>query len=465
MIDEISIQTSPPCAKGGLALVSLVLLLLFVNNPPAAVRASSELAASSQEELPPNVIVDLAKPAVIQVGSVHTATASAPGWGYDEYALDRDLQPYIDEGRIDTNDPAALEAARLELFYQNPAAYLVATNEAFEVDAQTGSVGSGFIVTPDGYIVTNAHVVALPPDEIEYDLWESGIYTFIEADLQLTAESGVSLTEQEQTALIDVLWEFYSQNMVLGQPESYVFAVSRNTAPPGLFQAGEQEDDLIPAELVTVATGEPMPGKDVAVIKIEANNLPTLPLGDESSLSSLDDITVIGFPAAVSSNPYLSESGQEPTALSGEFSGFQRTTGGWEAIQLQAPIGHGHSGGPALDASGHVVGIATFGSIENPDTGEEASGFNFLVPSSIVKDFLRRANIEPTESSFTNTYRGALVAFNEGRYEESLQLLEQSDSLSPGNPYVADYKSRAQEQLSSTVPSTNSTAAINERAQ
>jgi serine protease Do len=462
MINKISIQTSPPCAKGGLALASLVLLLLFVNNPPAAVRASSELAASSQEELPPNVIVDLAKPAVIQVGSVHTATASAPGWGYDEYTLDRDLQPYIDQGRIDPNDPAALEAARLELFYQNPAAYLVATNEAFEVEAQTGSYGSGFIVTPDGYIVTNAHVVATPPDDLEYNLWESGINTFIEADLGLTAESGVSLTEQEQTALIDVLWEFYSQNMVLGQPESYVFAVSRNTAP-GLFQAGEEED-LIPAELVSVATGEPMPGKDVAVIKIEANNLPTLPLGDESSLSSLDDITVIGFPGAVSSNPYLSESGQEPTAVSGEFSGFQRTMGGWEAIQLQAPVGHGQSGGPGLDASGHVVGIATFGSID-PDTGEEASGFNFLVPSSIVKQYLARANIEPTESSFTNTYREALVAFNGGRYEESLQLLEQSDSLSPGNPYVAEYKSRAQEQLSSTVPSTNSTAAINERAQ
>ena len=44
--------------------------------------------------------------------------------------------------------------------------------------------------------------------------------------------------------------------------------------------------------------GEPTPGKDVAILKVEQNNLPTVPVGDDSTLSQGDQIYVMGFPAA-----------------------------------------------------------------------------------------------------------------------------------------------------------------------
>src|SRR3712207_6880927 len=43
---------------------------------------------------------------------------------------------------------------------------------------------------------------------------------------------------------------------------------------------------------------------------------------------------------------------------------------------------------------------------------------NFLVPVSIVKDFLNRANVIPSEGSFTQLYRQALIHYSAGRYNE-----------------------------------------------
>ena len=119
---------------------------------------------------------------------------------------------------------------------------------------------------------------------------------------------------------------------------------------------------------------------------------------------------------------------------------------------MQAPIAHGNSGGPALDSSGRVVGIATFGSID-PSTLQETPGFNFLVPVSIVKDYLNRANVQPAESQFTSMYRQALTEYSAGNFQESLNILQQINALSPNNPYILNYIVRAQQGVA--VPPNN----------
>lgn len=116
---------------------------------------------------------------------------------------------------------------------------------------------------------------------------------------------------------------------------------------------------------------------------------------------------------------------------------------------MQAPIAHGNSGGPALDSTVRAIGIATFGSID-PNTLQEAPGFNFLVPVSIVKDFLNRANVHPTESQFTTMYRQALSDYSAGRFQDFLNILQQINAHSPNNPNIVDYISRAQQGASAS---------------
>lgn len=409
-----------------------------------------QTSPQSPTQINQGMIADLAKPAVVQVGSRYIASVSAYTWDFNNNLLVQDLQSLVDQGVLDPDDPEAVDYARTLVFLENPAAYIMPTEEFWQTEVETTMTGSGFIVTPDGYIITNAHVVSPSVEDIQYSIFEQAVYNFITSDME-----GIGIqfeTEEQINAVSEALYQFYyspEATMTIDSASSNVFVLARYSIPGVVAQTGEEE---IPAEVLPHATGEPIPGKDVAIVKIEGTNFPTLPIGDDRVLQTLDPLTIVGFPGAVSSNPVLSPTGQEPTVLTGQFNGYQRTMGGWDAMHVQAPIGHGNSGGPALDSSGRVVGIATFGSVD-PNTGQETSGFNFLVPISIVKDFLNRANVQPTDSQFTTMYRQALTAYANGNYEESLSILQQLNGLSPNNPYVVNYLSRVQQAAGSSSSS------------
>jgi serine protease Do len=189
------------------------------------------------------------------------------------------------------------------------------------------------------------------------------------------------------------------------------------------------------AEVVT--KGEPAPGKDVAIIKIEGvSNLFTVPLGDDNSLKVTDPIYIVGYPAAATFNPFIESSQSlEPTLTRGVLSRRAQMPEGWNALQTDAAITHGNSGGPALDANGEVIGIATWGS-PNPGKDEEIQGLNFLVPVSLVKEFLARINVTPKESVATKLYRESLIEAGKQHYRKAVAILQQLNQLVPSNPYV-----------------------------
>jgi hypothetical protein len=88
------------------------------------------------------------------------------------------------------------------------------------------------------------------------------------------------------------------------------------------------------------------------------------------------------------------------------------------------------------------VGIATFVSFDV--TGGIFPRGSFLVPVSIVKDFMNRANVEATESLFTSLFRQALIDYSAGRYEETLATLQQLNLMAPNNPDVLKHLINAQ---------------------
>lgn len=87
---------------------------------------------------------------------------------------------------------------------------------------------------------------------------------------------------------------------------------------------------------------------DAAILKVEADGLPTVPLGDSAALRQGQEVLVLGYPGGV---------GTEEVSVTRGIVGALRA--GW--FQTDATMLPGNSGGPVVDRDGRVVGLATFG--------------------------------------------------------------------------------------------------------
>ena len=134
--------------------------------------------------------------------------------------------------------------------------------------------------------------------------------------------------------------------------------------------------DTVQAQLVGTD-----PSTDLAVLRVEtsASGLKPLPLGDSDRVEVGDQVVAIG-------NPF----GLDRTATAGIVSALQRLITAPNqftidhVIQTDAPINHGNSGGPLLNARGQVIGVNT--KIETGGVSSGNVGIGFAVPSNTVKD-------------------------------------------------------------------------------
>jgi serine protease Do len=181
-------------------------------------------------------------------------------------------------------------------------------NDNREITRREQSLGSGVIISPDGYILTANHVVE-GADEIKVAIGDNDSKKF-------TAK-------------------------VIG------------TDPP----------------------------TDVAVLKIEAKDLPAITLGDSGQLEIGDVVLAIGNPFGVGQTVTMGIiSGLGRSGLLG-FSQYQ------DFIQTDAAINPGNSGGALVDAEGRLVGINT-AIIPNDNGGNQ--GIGFAVPINMARHVMER---------------------------------------------------------------------------
>jgi putative serine protease PepD len=169
----------------------------------------------------------------------------------------------------------------------------------------TGAIGSGFVISPDGYVITNDHVVE-------------------------GASGTMSVSFSDGSSA--------SATVVGRDPES-----------------------------------------DIAVIKVAKKNLTAVQLGDSDSIAVGDPVLAFGSPLALVN-----------TVTSGIVSALDRTIqagdpGGtvryYAAIQTDAAVNQGNSGGPLVDAAGRVVGVnSVIRSVGGSDTEAGNIGLAFAIP-------------------------------------------------------------------------------------
>jgi serine protease Do len=213
---------------------------------PAAIAAPAPAAAARLPDF--TALVDRAGPSVVNISTFHAAGKSAPGV----------------EG-LDENSPFNEFFKRFGGIPNGP---------GMQPDQPSRGQGSGFIVSPDGYIVTNAHVVDGATDVV------------------------VKLTDRR---------EFTAK--VVGSDKR----------------------------------------TDIALVKIDAKNLPALELSQNPTVKRGEWVVAIGSPF-----------GFENSVSAGVVSGIHRALPDGQMvpfIQTDVAVNPGNSGGPLLNAAGQVVGV------------------------------------------------------------------------------------------------------------
>lgn len=115
---------------------------------------------------------------------------------------------------------------------------------------------------------------------------------------------------------------------------------------------------------------------DLAVLRIDARDLPALPLGNSDDLQDGQPVMAIGNPV-----------GLERSVVSGVLSG-RREMDGVTMLQVAIPIERGNSGGPLLDLRGRIHGFLTLKSLKTDNLG-------FAMPVNALKPLLLKPNPVP----------------------------------------------------------------------
>lgn len=325
------------------------------------------------------------------------------------------------------SDEAGLETLLLQQIVAHPDRYLKKGDPATE-KAEIVAQGSGFVVTPDGYVVTNTHVVAPPDSEIKQEMIKTGLPDLVKTSANnIGADLKGAIPDNLLRQLIDVTTKFLVATAEVGRIETHVYVgggPSLNRKLKGKSNAQEAK---------VVVHGEEYPGKDAAIIKINGQNLATLPLGDDTKSFQGDQLYAIGYPGDAT---FLSGAAPDaqvaPTLTSGKVSNkLPSEKGGFTLIETDAVINEGSSGGPALNENGEVIGITTAGT-----TSQGGGQFGFIIPTAVVNEFIHQANVTPSRSREQLDYVKALDLIDQSHYKAAKKELARVDAEAPNNPYT-----------------------------
>ena len=266
--------------------------------------------------------------------------------------------------------------------------------------------GTGWFVNPSGWLITNGHVVSAahqPNPDVARKLIESAVR---EACGDVNDQVLAATSARVKTKLAP------SISVLLGNGMRLPAAVAKYSAP---------------------VAGGGMSGRDLALLKLEAADMPTLSLGDSSSAGIGDRLHIVGFPGVVLSHELLNASAKvEASVTNGAISGFKQDLSNQPVIQTDAPAAWGNSGGPAIGASGKVLGVLTFVSMASADEGAIVQGFNFVIPAAAVREFLKDSGVQLDEvSRFNTAWYAGLEDFFDGRYARAEKNFDEANRLLP----------------------------------
>jgi S1-C subfamily serine protease/flagellar basal body-associated protein FliL len=340
-------------------------------------------------------------------------------------------------------------------------------------DTCTGEMGSGSIVTDDGYIITNGHVVTIPDDRLyqgyflkaDANGWKA-YYDFVvnagyvtRAEIQSYYDKAKSGDKQAASDLMGILTKVPAANISVANSEIKIDVETSDTpfelntsgtrwswdAAAGNITSAKLIDSEV--DLSTGAYSRTSTATDVALIKVDGS-FPTVTLSNLDGVNEDDAVTTMGFPGASDDKQTTKTL---PTVSQGTVTQKGVDGGNHMMIAISAQIAAGNSGGPAFDAQGKQIGINTYGGDACPG---ETSGNNCF-GSGIARDandalvMMKKHNVSPNSNgTISQLWNDGIDAFLAGNYAEAADKFDQVNKKYPNNYLVAKFLALSKEQVS-----------------
>lgn len=289
--------------------------------------------------------------------------------------------------------------------------------------------GSGFVVSPDGTIVTASHVVE--PDQkalqnYAANMVVAGIWPEYEDDF--AADPYIRYNITDNGFIRNLLDQCY-------RGERCEFNIKTNVNV--LTAVSIAGTDALKGEPARILGSTGFGQTDVAVLDIGATDLPTVALADSTGdLTTGDEVTGLGFPG---SNQGLEEGVTEPTNIFGRVSNI-RSEGTSEIIEVDADLEPGMSGGPVIDQRGKVIGLVSFGLLQS--SGE--SGSEYLRTVDDIKAAMADAGVSASRGPVDSAFAGAMDLFWGNHFTAAVPEFQKVLALSDGHPLAKDYLAQSQ---------------------
>src|SRR5664279_5185482 len=317
----------------------------------------------------------------------------------------------------------------------HPNRFFKASLDYIKEPEEITSSGTGFLVTEDGYVATNCHLIDRDNAFIRRQFLLSAFQQITEANISALENAWAThFSDQQKSILYNTYASVYARlfSMALYDLKKDIYIEYSVDADNGNTSSVKKSAQVI-------IKGQPMPGKDIAILKMDGDSaLPTLKIALDELPKVGEQVFVYGFPGPVTNNNYVaSESAIEPTLTTGIVSAIKKSVAGWPLIQMDANINRGSSGGPVCNEKGEVVALTTFGSLEN--SGGLAAGLNFAIPVSILQEYLDSAGVLASPGEASEVFGDAVVFYDRELYKDALKKFKEVNELNPHFPGLAFY--------------------------
>jgi Trypsin-like peptidase domain len=262
--------------------------------------------------------------------------------------------------------------------------------------------GLGAFIAPDGYILTADHVV-------DYSNDQAVIMDFLNSAIKEAAQTFNTTTGN----MIAIFNELIKENKVTVPTQVTSQRAFLSTAYTGQLTNPAQVEGF---DVTRIVAKSPVNKQDVAIVKVEAHDMPFLKLATANEIKVQDTVTALAHPGnadtgdfATLFDPTSSDVNTVNGLLSvsvdtGQVTAQKKLSDGTLVYEISGISSVGSSGAPALDEKGAIIGFVDANPTNDPTT--------LLVPGGSVASYVQQAGISKPAGAFMNQWTKAITEFD-----------------------------------------------------